>query len=69
MPEYRNVSVRLDENDYKKLEYLMNKYGRMSMGKVSFADVLRIAVKELHASEVKNTSKIVAKAHADETKE
>lgn len=51
MPEYHNVSVRLTNEEYKKLSYLHEVYNSVSVGKVSLADVLRKAVNELHASE------------------
>jgi len=43
-----NVSVRFSEEDYKQLMFLQDKFSRMSYGKVSLADVLRIATKELY---------------------
>ncbi|MCU4863136.1 hypothetical protein OB981_24180 [Bacillus cereus] len=43
-----NVSVRFNEHDYKQLLFLHDKFNRMSYGKVSLADVLRIATKELY---------------------
>lgn len=49
--DYHNVSVRLNSTDYKQLEYIHSKYNRMSYGKVSLADVLRIAVKDLYVIE------------------
>lgn len=49
--DYHNVSVRLNSEEYKQLEYIHNKYNRMSYGKVSLADVLRIAVKDLYLIE------------------
>lgn len=58
MSEYEkqhNVSVRLNESDYKLLLYLHEKFNRMSYGKVSLADVLRIAVKQLYMSETEET--------------
>ncbi|MDQ0976639.1 hypothetical protein QFZ31_006691 [Neobacillus niacini] len=48
---YHNVSVRLTETDYKQLLEIHDKYNRMSYGKVSLADVLRLGVKELHIKE------------------
>jgi hypothetical protein len=44
--EYHNVSVRLKDSDYQKLLFLHNKFSSMSYGKVTYADVLRIALTE-----------------------
>ena len=43
-----NISVRFSDEDYKQLLFLQDKFARMSYGKVSLADVLRIATKELY---------------------
>jgi hypothetical protein len=51
MQQYHNVSVRLSETEYKQLTELHDKFNRMSYGKVSLADVLRLAVKELYIAE------------------
>lgn len=55
MSEYQqqhNVSVRLDESDYKKLKFLHDKYNKMSYGKVSLADVLRTAINIVYEQEM-----------------
>ncbi|MDA2738396.1 hypothetical protein PDQ75_24905 [Bacillus cereus group sp. Bc015] len=59
MYQYHNVSVRLNENDYKQLQFLHDKFNRMSYGNVSMADVLRIAIKELYNTESKDMEKPV----------
>lgn len=61
MAEHHNVSVRLNETDYKQLLFLHDKFNRMSYGKVSLADVLRIAVKELYLIESKEEDTPVTK--------
>lgn len=43
-----NISVRFDKQGYEQLNFLHEKFNRMSYGKVSLADVLRIATKELY---------------------
>jgi hypothetical protein len=63
MQQYHNVSVRLSEQDYKQLLFLHDKYNRMSYGKVSLADVLRIAVKELYILESTDQTKPVTKGN------
>ncbi|MCY8256472.1 hypothetical protein [Bacillus licheniformis] len=61
MPEYHNVSVRLNTDEYKQLQFIHDKYNRMSYGKVSLADCLRIAVKELYLTEKTDETKPVVK--------
>jgi len=56
---YHNVTVRLDENDYKQLLFIQEKYNRLSYGKVSLADVLRISVTETFLLETTNINKPV----------
>ncbi|PAW43711.1 hypothetical protein CKQ69_30900 [Bacillus toyonensis] len=46
--QQHNISVRFNDEDYKQLLFLQDKFARMSYGKVSLADVLRIATKELY---------------------
>jgi len=49
--ELHNVSVRLDENDFKKLEAIKGKFDSKSYSKVSYADVVRVAINELYDKE------------------
>jgi Ran GTPase-activating protein (RanGAP) involved in mRNA processing and transport len=67
--QYHNVSVRLNDQDYKQLLFLHDKYNRMSYGKVSLADVLRIAVKELHVVESENPTKQVTAVRTETEQE
>lgn len=60
MQNYHNVSVRLTDDEYNKLLFLLEKFNRMSYGKVSLADVLRTAIKDLHLQESKDMSIPVA---------
>ncbi|MGF9741601.1 hypothetical protein ABEX38_29985 [Priestia megaterium] len=47
-----NVSVRLDDKDYKELLFLHDKFNKESRGKVSLADVLRISINETYDREL-----------------
>jgi hypothetical protein len=67
--QYHNVSVRLDESDYKKLLFLHDKFNRTSYGKVSLADVLREAVSQLHLKESVNPTQPVTEVKEQEVKE
>jgi hypothetical protein len=58
--EYHNVSVRLKDSEYKKLIFLHDKFSRMSYGKVTLADVLRISVNETWLRESKEPNKPVS---------
>jgi hypothetical protein len=58
--QYHNVSVRLNDSDYKQLLFLHDKYNRMSYGKVSLADVLRISVTELFLKETTDDNRPVS---------
>lgn len=51
MPDYRNVSVRLSNDEFEQLQYLRERYAEISYGKVSNADVLRTAIKKLYKIE------------------
>ncbi|MDZ4632284.1 hypothetical protein ORN01_25340 [Bacillus cereus] len=46
-----NVSVRLSDSEFKQLQYLQAKYVKRSVGRVSYADVLRESIKELYIVE------------------
>ncbi|MDA1509599.1 hypothetical protein PDJ86_22340 [Bacillus cereus group sp. TH36-2LC] len=46
-----NVSVRLNDSEFKQLQYLQAKYVKRSVGRVSYADVLRESIKELYIVE------------------
>jgi hypothetical protein len=58
--QYHNVSVRLNDKDYNQLLFLHDKYNRMSYGKVSLADVLRISVTELFLKETTDDNRPVS---------
>jgi len=58
--EYHNVSVRLKDEDYQKLLFLHRKFGSMSYGKVTLADVLRISVNETWLRESTEPNKPVS---------
>ncbi|MGD2330700.1 hypothetical protein [Bacillus amyloliquefaciens] len=60
MAEYRNVSVRLSNDDFEQLQYLREKYDNISYGKVSNADVIRTAIKRVYQLE-KETEEVNTK--------
>lgn len=63
-----NVSVRLNDSEFKQLQYLQQKYVKRSVGRVSYADVLRESIKELYIVETQR-DKEEEQAKATETKE
>ncbi|MFX5502494.1 hypothetical protein ACM5ME_21230 [Bacillus subtilis] len=60
MAEYRNVSVRLSNDDFEQLQYLREKYDNISYGKVSNADVIRTVIKRVYQLE-KETEEVNTK--------
>jgi hypothetical protein len=48
--DYKNISVRLDTNDYDKLESITEYFNNNSYFKGSYADTLRIAINKLYDS-------------------
>lgn len=61
MENHRNISVRLTSSENKEIEYLHSKFNSTGYGKVSLADILRIAVNELYLIEIQNNDILVAK--------
>lgn len=59
-----NVSVRLNDSEMKQLKYLQDKYVKRSVGRVSFADVLREAIKELYIVETAKDKEATEKEKA-----
>jgi hypothetical protein len=55
MSEYKNISVRLSNEDYAKLEKVTDFYNANSYFKGSFADVLRIALNDKYTEVVRIT--------------
>lgn len=60
LAEYRNVSVRLSNDDFEQLQYLREKYDNISYGKVSNADVIRTVIKRVYQLE-KETEEVNTK--------
>lgn len=53
-----NVSVRLSDSEFKQLQYLQAKYIKRSVGRVSYADVLRESIKELYLVEIERDKEV-----------
>lgn len=59
-----NVSVRLSDSEFKQLQYLQAKYIKRSVGRVSYADVLRESIKELYLVEIERDKQTTDKEKA-----
>lgn len=68
MSDYKNISVRLDEEDYKKLNFITDFFNENSYFKGSYADTLRIAVNKLY-TEINHSIVQSEKQEIKETKE
>lgn len=54
MQQYHNVSVRLTSQEYKDLMFLHDRFNKgLRIGKVTTAEIIREALKDMHLAELK----------------